>query len=541
MRRHVPNRLPASCARRCAALAAARPRARSRRATDADFVAREGGVRSRRPARARRARAGALRARARALRRVTGSSSRGSTTPTDAESQPFLPAWPKTPLADRLRVEWLKALGKRGDWTGSPLDYPPADGRGHRARLLRRPVSLSARRRRGARRGKAAVVHRAVHARRVRTAVRRADRAEASCRVADRRARFRLADRSRQRAPRAGDRGGPAAATIGSRRARVRARRSRSVARRSRKGEFAWKTAPDASSRSTRSSARRARMRRGARARGRSGAAICPRPIAIYGNCAIAYHAARQLESDGRTSGSAKPACRAERRRSARGAYARRCALPRGPTCSRDRGDAAAEQQEPRGATGERARSLAHGPRATRRARSTRRSPARSSYYGLLRRGARRGDRSSPSEPLGSRCRGAGGVRRAPDVRRAVKLAQLDMRLESQREWTLRSCAGSTTTRCCSRPNTRGAQVSTTARSTRPSARRRGTISALRYLTPFRAEFAAAAREQGVDEALLLRHRAPGIALRCRHRVVRGRGRPDATDAADGALGREAD
>jgi soluble lytic murein transglycosylase len=33
-----------------------------------------------------------------------------------------------TPLADRLRVEWLKVLAKRGDWSRFALDYPPVTG-----------------------------------------------------------------------------------------------------------------------------------------------------------------------------------------------------------------------------------------------------------------------------------------------------------------------------------------------------------------------------------------------------------------------------
>mgnify|MGYP006277036223 CR=1 FL=1 len=32
--------------------------------------------------------------------------------------------WPDTPLADRLRGEWLKVLGRRGDWDTFALDYP---------------------------------------------------------------------------------------------------------------------------------------------------------------------------------------------------------------------------------------------------------------------------------------------------------------------------------------------------------------------------------------------------------------------------------
>ena len=36
--------------------------------------------------------------------------------------------WADTPLADRLRVEWLKTLGKRGEWKTFALDYPPPSG-----------------------------------------------------------------------------------------------------------------------------------------------------------------------------------------------------------------------------------------------------------------------------------------------------------------------------------------------------------------------------------------------------------------------------
>ncbi len=65
--------------------------------------------------------------------------------------------------------------------------------RRRRAHLLRDPVSPAARRRRGARRREAAVVHRAIDARRLRAAVRGADRARRRFRSRDRRARFRLA------------------------------------------------------------------------------------------------------------------------------------------------------------------------------------------------------------------------------------------------------------------------------------------------------------------------------------------------------------
>jgi len=42
--------------------------------------------------------------------------------------QAFMTAFHDGPLADRLRVEWLKVLGRRGDWNRFALDYPPASG-----------------------------------------------------------------------------------------------------------------------------------------------------------------------------------------------------------------------------------------------------------------------------------------------------------------------------------------------------------------------------------------------------------------------------
>ncbi len=40
----------------------------------------------------------------------------------------FLARYPNGPLADRLRVDWLKSLGKRGDWANFAVDYPPPSG-----------------------------------------------------------------------------------------------------------------------------------------------------------------------------------------------------------------------------------------------------------------------------------------------------------------------------------------------------------------------------------------------------------------------------
>ena len=49
-------------------------------------------------------------------------------TATDAEIAAYLDRWAKTPLADRLRVDWLKSLGKRGQWATFAALYPPSTG-----------------------------------------------------------------------------------------------------------------------------------------------------------------------------------------------------------------------------------------------------------------------------------------------------------------------------------------------------------------------------------------------------------------------------
>jgi soluble lytic murein transglycosylase len=37
----------------------------------------------------------------------------------------FLDRYPTSPLADRLRIDWLKSLARRGDWNSFAKDYPP--------------------------------------------------------------------------------------------------------------------------------------------------------------------------------------------------------------------------------------------------------------------------------------------------------------------------------------------------------------------------------------------------------------------------------
>jgi soluble lytic murein transglycosylase len=49
----------------------------------------------------------------------------------DAPSQAvrgYLDRYPDTPLAEKLRVDWLKALARKSDWSRFALDYPPPSG-----------------------------------------------------------------------------------------------------------------------------------------------------------------------------------------------------------------------------------------------------------------------------------------------------------------------------------------------------------------------------------------------------------------------------
>ena len=78
----------------------------------------------------------------------------------------------------------------------------------------------------------------------------------------------------------------------------------------------------------------------------------------------------------------------------------------------------------------------------------------------------------------------------------------------------------------------RAAPDCTIARSTRRSGCRERHEFALRYLTPYETEFASAARDAGDRRGAAVRHRAPGVAVRRRHRVVGGRRGADAADAA---------
>jgi soluble lytic murein transglycosylase len=89
------------------------------------------------------------------------------------------------------------------------------------------------------------------------------------------------------------------------------------------------------------------------------------------------------------------------------------------------------------------------------------------------------------------------------EVRRAVKLAELDMRSESQREWivAVRGAADEALLVAAEYARRNGLYDRAINTADRTSERH---DFALRYLMPFREHFAVAARQNDIDEALLL-------------------------------------
>ena len=111
-----------------------------------------------------------------------------------------------------------------------------------------------------------------------------------------------------------------------------------------------------------------------------------------------------------------------------------------------------------------------------------------------------------------------------PGVQRAVELAQLDLRLDSLREWTWAIRGLDDDGLLVAAEYARRAGLYDRAINT---AERDVDAFRLRVALPdpYRAEFGAAARDQGLDEELSVRDCTAGIALRRQHRLRRGRGR----------------
>ena len=315
-------------------------------------------------------------------------------------------------------------------------------------------------------------------------------------------------------------------------------------AARAREGQLRVEHGRRPRARAVRARARRAqRCRRHARRRGSRWRDRLPDADRRYGNARLAFHAARQLNPAGQ-------------RLVPRGG--RRAAVAGGAGVARARGAARARVGRRAGGRRRDARRAAAGVGVAllARARAGRAGPASDEADArcsrrwrtrdqFLRRARRRGARQA--------LRGAGEQRRSPpppdalsafaarpEVKRAVKLAELDMRPESQREWTY-IVRGLSDDALLHRRRLRAPRRALRPRDQhrRPHAVAPRLRAALPRAVPRRSSRRPRAGARHRRRAAV-RHRAPGVALRARHRVVGRRGRPHAADAGHRALGREA-
>jgi soluble lytic murein transglycosylase len=415
--------------------------------------------------------------------------------------QSFLGRFPDGPLAERLRVEWLKALGKRGDWNRFALDYPPAAGEDTE-------LACYAAQYRYQRDGAPALAAARPYWFTGQTTPESCETvfaaliARGELSPADLRERLRLASAAgntrlvqsiaAELAP--GDRIA----------ARELAVVDRDPLRALAKGAFAWKTAAgrelalyalERAARKDAAEAREAWLKWRTR---------LPEADRSYGNLRIAYHAARQLNPAanqwfGEVAGLAlTPEQQAWRVRAAlrSGAWSDvKLAIEALPV---------ADQQEPVWRYW-RARALASQDGGDE-ARAIYASLAGSaSYYGLLAADAL--GRGAPpvrpaSEAIAFDDAALAAFGKRPEVIRALKLAQLDARLESIREWNHAIRGLDDDALLLAAEYARRAGLYDRAINTAERTASRHDFS-LRYLTPFRTEFRNAAREQGIDEELL--------------------------------------
>jgi soluble lytic murein transglycosylase len=414
----------------------------------------------------------------------------------------FIARYPDGPLPERLRVEWLKALGKRGDWNQFALDYSPPSGEdtelacyaiqfrytreGASALASAKPLWFNGQSTPDSCEPLFAAL------------IARGDLA-----LGERRARVRLAAAAgnTRLAQAIGD------DLPGRDRIPVRefAAIERDPLRGLAKGHFDWQTpsgrelALYALERAARKDAGEAH---GAWVKWR---ARLPEADRDYGNSRIAYHAARQLHPSANAwFGEVRKVALTPDQQT----WRVRAALRAGAWHDvRHALDAlpAADQQEAVWRFW-RARTLA-GDNAVGEARAIYESLATDiGYYGLL-AGEALGRGSTQlaglaREPLAINDASLTEFGARPAIVRAVKLAQLDVRLESIREWNQAIRGFDDERLLLAAEYARRAGLYDRAINTAERTAARHDF-ALRYLTPYRTEFSNAAREQGIDEELL--------------------------------------
>jgi soluble lytic murein transglycosylase len=415
--------------------------------------------------------------------------------------QAFFAAFPDGPLTDRLRNEWLKALGKRGDWNRFALDYPLPGSEdvelacygvqyryqrdGAEALAAAKPLWFTG----NATPDACEPLFAALIAR-------------GDITPADRRARMRMAIASgNTRLAHAIAADLPAGERIT---AKEFAAVDRDPLRALAKGAFAFKSA------SGRELALYAVERAARKDAGSAHDAWSkwrdrlPQADRAYGNSRVAYHAARQLNP--MANGwfrEAKdvvlsPEQQKWRVRAALRSLAWSDVLPAIDALPSE------EREEPAWRYW-RARALAAGG-AKDEARAVYADLAKGfDFYGLLAAEALGGEAARaewPRHPITVDEQALAAFGAKPGVRRAVKLASLDVRLEAIREWnaSLRGLDDEGLLLAAEYAKRVGLLDRAISAAERTTARH---DFSLRYLTPFAESFADAAKQQDVDVALL--------------------------------------
>jgi soluble lytic murein transglycosylase len=430
--------------------------------------------------------------------------------------QAFLARYPDGPLADRLRVEWLKSLGKRGDFATFAAYYPPAAGEDIELACYAIQARLS-------REGAAALVaaktlwFTGASTPEACNGLFAALVARGDLSVADRKARVRLAVANgnlRLAMQIAADL--PGADRIAE---KAFAAIERDPLRALRKGHFDWKTwqgrelALFALERAARKDAGDAHD---AWAKWR---ARLPQTDRDYGTVRVAWHAARQLDpnADRWFGDIAKATLTPEQQ-----AWRIRAALRVGAWPDVERAIDALPDAEQQDASWRywRARALAAQNRNDDARRIYETIADRLDFYGLLAAEALGRTPAFPpiaptlaivstdsqppaSAPPASPDEAAIAIFAArDDVKRAVLLARLDLRLEALREWSYAIRGLDDDALLLAAEFARRAGLYDRAIFTAERTASRVDV-AMRYLAPYRPQFTAAAREQGLDVELL--------------------------------------
>ncbi len=411
----------------------------------------------------------------------------------------YLDRYPDTPLAEKLRVDWLKSLAKKSDWNRFALDYPPPSGEDAELACY----GIQYRRQRD---GDAVLAE-------AKPLWFNGQATPDSCEplfaaliargdltVADRLARFRLASEAGSvRLAHALANDLPGSARIAE---RDFSSASKDFQRALTAGTFAWNSG------SGRELALYAleRVARSDAAAARPGWVKwrdkLPEADRRYGNARLAYHAARQLNPSAndwfREAGDSPlpPEMQAWRTRAALRA------LAWGDVLAAIDGMGEAQRQESAWRYWKARALIAKGRTAEATALFEPLS-AETNFYGVL-AAESLGRRFEPpkSEPLLSTTEVLNAFGARPAVQRVVKLAHLDMRAESQREWLFVVRGQPDDALLLAADYARRVALYDRAVNTADRTATRHDYS-LRYMAPFRAEFDAASRNNDVDVAML--------------------------------------